>query len=173
MWIFLLSLSVLFLASIVGVLVVRLRADEWRPAGAPSYPATLWLSTFLLLLSSVTAHRGLQAVRADRQRALRQSLAATLALGVAFLMLQGVNWVQLVLSGVTARSGLFAFSFYLLTALHALHVIAGLVPLSIVFGRARRGFYHAESLAGVRYVAMYWHFLDAVWIVLFALLLLS
>ncbi len=58
----------------------------------------------------------------------------------------------------------------MLIALHAAHVIGGLIPLGVVTGRSLRGAYHAGRHAGVRYVATYWHFLDAVWLIMFGLL---
>lgn len=172
MWIFLISLSILFLASLVGVIVVRLRADVWRPEGAASLPWTLVLSTAILLASSGTIHRALRSVRSGRQETLARMLASTLLLGVVFLVLQAVNWVQLVFAGVGMKTGLYAFTFYVLTALHAAHVIGGIIPLTVITLRASRGRYGPDFHSGVRYITMYWHFLDAVWIVLCLLLVL-
>ncbi|RPJ46772.1 MAG: heme-copper oxidase subunit III, partial [Candidatus Latescibacterota bacterium] len=69
-----------------------------------------------------------------------------------------------------APSGLFGFTFYMLTGLHAAHVIGGLGALALTAARAGQGRYTPESRAGVDACAVYWHFLDVVWIVLFAVL---
>jgi cytochrome c oxidase subunit 3 len=165
------SLSMLFVASLVGFLLIRSRATVWGPPGGPGLPSGLWISTMLLLASGAALELGRARLRAGRQRAFRRALAATWLLGVAFLASQILNAFALAARGVTARSGLYGFTFYLLTGLHALHVLGGLVPLAIVTGHAQAGRYSPEVHPGVRYCAIYWHFLDAVWLVLFVLLL--
>jgi heme/copper-type cytochrome/quinol oxidase subunit 3 len=97
-----------------------------------------------------------------------------LALGVAFLLVQTLNWWKMVaVDAVLATESLYAFTFYVLTGLHALHVVGGLIPLAITTWRSHRGAYSWADFQGVRQVGMYWHFLDAVWVVLFAVLLLA
>jgi heme/copper-type cytochrome/quinol oxidase subunit 3 len=171
--IFLVSLSVLFLASLVGYLVVRLRADEWGPGGGDRYPEGLWISTLVILAASVTVHRALRAARLGDGRGTYRMLLTTLALGAAFLLLQTINWIQLASDGITARTGLYGFTFYIFTVLHALHVVGGIIPLVASTRRARRGGYSVDDHAGVLHVAMYWHFLDAVWMVLFVVILIG
>ncbi|MFH0982206.1 MAG: cytochrome c oxidase subunit 3 [Planctomycetota bacterium] len=72
----------------------------------------------------------------------------------------------------TASTGMYMFSFYLLTGLHGAHVIGGLVPLTVVTTKAFRGRYTRDYYPGVKYVAMYWHFLDVVWLVMFVVIFL-
>ena len=173
MAIFLVSLSVLFLASIAGYLVVRLRADSWAPDDGSGFPLGLWASTLIIVGCSVAIHAALSAVRAGRQAALVRSLAITLVLGLVFLGLQTANWIDLHRSGVTGRESLYGFTFYLFTALHAVHVVGGLIPLGVATARARAGAYSSLSHGGVLHCAMYWHFLDVVWVILFAIILLG
>ena len=163
MAIFLVSLSVLFIASIVGYLIVRFRADTWQPSEAADLPRGLWISTAVILISSVTMHGALQGVRRGRMDHLHRGLLATLGLGVLFLTLQIVAWFRMVEMGVHARSSLYAFTFYMLTALHGLHVVGGLIPLTIATIRSGLGRYTPAHHPGVIYVSMYWHFLDVVW----------
>ena len=170
MRLFLLSLGILFAASLIGYLVVRARAPEWPPAGSPGLPAGLWLSTGLILASSLSMWRGQVAARGHRAGALSRNLLITFVLGVAFLISQTLNWSVMGERHLIPQASLFAFTFYVLTALHGLHVVGGLIPMGITTVRSGRGRYTAESHAGVRYVAMYWHFLDVVWIVLFVAL---
>lgn len=167
MWVFLASLTMLFAGSLVGYLVVRARAETWRPEGVPNLPAGLWVSTAVIVLCSVAIHRAVVAIRSGRQQALVTALFATLALGVGFLVVQAFNWLQLWAADVTPRRGLYGFTFYVLTGLHAAHVVGGLVPLAFTIWRAVQGRYTWASYTGVRTVAMYWHFLDVVWIVMF------
>jgi len=170
MHLFLLSLTVLFAASIAGYLAVRFRADAWPPPGTPPLPAGLWIATIVLLASSGSIAVALSGVRNGRGGALRGGLAATAFLGVLFFLLQIRNWTILSAEEVTAESNLYGFTFYMLTGLHAVHLLGGLAALTVVTARAFRGAYTASLHGGVHYMSMYWHFLDAVWIVLFAVL---
>ena len=84
---------------------------------------------------------------------------------------QAVAWRELALQGVFLRSGPYSAFFYVLSVLHALHITAGLAALSWTWHRARTGAYTAESHAGLTHAAVFWHFLGATWICLFAVLL--
>ena len=170
MWVFLATLTVLFLASIVGYLVVRLKAPDWPPPGMPRLPAGLWLATVVLLAGSVTIHRAYRAIRRGERTASTRWLQATLALAFAFLFVQSWNWWGLIRLRLTAASNLYAFTFFMLTGLHAAHVIGGIVLLVIVLARSLRGRYGIDHHGGVTYAAMYWHFLDAIWLLLFAVM---
>lgn len=170
MWIFLATLAVLFVAAIVGYLVVRNKATDWPPPGMPRLPAGLWLATFVLLAASTTVHRALRMMRSGERTASTRWLAATLALGVAFLAVQCWNWWGLIRLHLTAASNLYAFTFFMLTGLHAAHVIGGVVLLAVVLARAHRGRYGSGHHPGVTYAAMYVHFLDGIWLLLFAVM---
>lgn len=164
---FLVSLGVLFAASMVGFLVIRVRAAAWPPPGVPGLPAGLWIGTGVLLLSSVTAHWALRSARGGKTSAVGPALAATWGLGALFLAMQVVNWLGLMAAEVTAGSSLYGFTFYMLTGLHGAHVIGGLIPVAVVTVKAFRGAYTADEHRGVTYAAMYWHFLDGIWLVMF------
>jgi cytochrome c oxidase subunit 3 len=170
MWIFLATLTVLFLAAIVGCLAVRLKATGWPPPGMPRLPAGLWLATAILAAGSATIHRALRLVRAGEGSASTRWLAVTLALGGAFLAVQGWNWWGLIRVRLTAASNLYAFTFFMLTGLHAVHVVGGVALLAVVVARSHLGRYGSGHHPGVTYAAMYWHFLDAIWVLLFAVL---
>jgi cytochrome c oxidase subunit 3 len=110
------------------------------------------------------------ALQANRQLPARRALGIALLLGLGFLACQGWNWVAALRAGLVPHTGMFAITFYLMTGLHALHTLGGLVPLAIVNVRAARGAYTPFRRAGVHYCALYWHFVDAVWLVMFATL---
>ena len=170
MWLFLIVLGVLFVATILGYLVVRIdNGETFVPSDAPPPPELLLVSTLALLVSSFTMQR---AVAAGRSGDPRQGgmMVVTMLLALAFLVMQGVAWAQLVRENLTITDNLYAWSFYVLTGLHAAHVIGGLPPMAITTWRAMRGRYGPENHRGIVYCAMYWHFLDAVWIVLYATL---
>jgi cytochrome c oxidase subunit 3 len=167
------SLSMLFGATLMGYVVVRSRAAAWPPPGVPGLPSGLLLSTAILLASSVAVWVALDGARRGRQSALRGGLLAALVLGAAFLASQTICWFSLVARHFTMRTNLYGFLFYLLTGLHALHVVGGLVPLGVTTVRAWQGRYTAAAHEGVVHVALYWHFLDVIWLVLFAVLTLT
>jgi len=170
MWIFLATLTVLFLAGIVGYLVVRLKATAWPPPGMPRLPAGLWLATPILVAGSITIQRALALIRAGERAASARWVGATLGLAAAFLAVQSWNWWDLIRVRLTAGSNLYAFTFFMLTGLHAAHVVGGIVLLAVVFVRARAGRYGSGHHPGVTYAAMYWHFLDVIWLLLFAVM---
>ncbi|MFZ5803537.1 MAG: cytochrome c oxidase subunit 3 [Acidobacteriota bacterium] len=167
MRLFLLSLSVLFTASMVGILVVRAKAATWPPEGAPPLPAGLWLSTGLILLSSWTLSAGFRRFSPGAGKVAANYLLVTNVLALVFLGNQVLNWQALWPAFAARATALYAFSFFLLTVLHALHVLGGVVSLAVVTVKARRA---RLTLQGLSYAATYWHFLTVVWLVIFALL---
>src|SRR6185436_14871535 len=161
----------LFVAAIVGYLIVRNKTTDWPPPGMPRLPSGLWLATMILVGAGITVHRALIAIRRGELRRTTRWLMVTLALGSTFLVVQSWNWWGLIRSHMTASSkNLYAFTFFMLTGLHAAHAIGGIVLLAVVLARSRGGRYGSGHHPGVTYAAMYWHFLDAMWLWLFAVL---
>ncbi|MDQ7007875.1 MAG: cytochrome c oxidase subunit 3 [Acidobacteriota bacterium] len=169
---FLLSGSMLFGAVMVAYVSIRLGAGTWPPALAPPIPRSTWLSTALAVGASVLMARALRAARAGDRVRLAGRLRGALALAVAFLGSQAAVWVQLQATGGGVRSSLYGFTFHVFSALHAVHVVGGAVPLVFVLWRAGRGAYDAHHCGAVEYLAAYWHFLTAVWLLLFVLMVL-
>jgi cytochrome c oxidase subunit 3 len=168
--VFLVSLGVLFAAALVAYAVIRLRAETWRVEGQ-HLPRGVWVSTLLLAGCSVALQRALAGVRGGRADRLFADLLLGGALALSFVASQLWNWVSFYAWDVLYRGSLYGFTFYMLTGLHALHVIGGLAALGWVAARARRGAYTWAHHAGVRHTAVYWHFLGAVWLVLLGVLL--
>jgi cytochrome c oxidase subunit 3 len=177
------SLTMLFLSSIAAYLIVRYEflnrnpdgpPVAWPPAGMPAAPHSLWLSTLVILASSVTMQMALNAIRRDDEARLLRFLRITFTLGILFLCLQTVNWLEFyrAIPPGTNFSGVYLAGFYILTSLHALHVLGGLIPLALVIVHAKHGKYSRNFHPGVRYSTVYWHFLDIIWIVLFIIILL-
>lgn len=169
MWLFLSSLTMLFLAAIGGYVIIRLTGRYSPVAGVIHVPALLWASTLLVLGCSVAIQRALMNVRRQRLERFRQALGAALLLAGAFLAVQTPALVALLREHESLRASnihLYGLMFMLIL-LHALHVAGGLIPLVVTCAQARRGRYDHEHHAPVRYLAMYWHFLDLVWVVMF------
>ena len=170
MLLFLLSLATLFAPLLVIYLLIRSESAVWPPPGLPPLPAALWLSTACLVVLSGVLHAAVLAARAGERARLRTLLIAALVLTLGFLANQAFCWQQL-LSDLALQAWRVAGFFYFFTVIHALHVIGGVGPLVLVFANALRGRYGAQNFTGVRLCAMYWHFLDAVWVVMFCAML--
>jgi cytochrome c oxidase subunit 3 len=171
MWVALASIAMLFTA-LTSAYVIRAANRDWQPV---ELPHVLWLSTTLILASSVTFEVARRALRREEQGAYRRWLAVALALGFGFLLSQLFAWRQLVAEGVYLASNPYSSFFYLLSGLHGLHLLGGMSGLSYLLWRAVREL-HAEARKKRRAltdaVGIYWHFMDGLWVYLFALLLL-
>jgi cytochrome c oxidase subunit 3 len=170
---FIASLSVLFATTLIACLLVTVETGSWRADAVPGLTRKLWISTLFLLAVSVVLERGLHQIRRNRSQALYWMLLVTFLLALGFLANQTRVWMSLdnIQLPTNART-LFAFSFALITGLHALHVLGGFVPLTVCTVRASRERYSSFDHAGVTYCAMYWHFLDVAWVVIVSVLLL-
>ncbi len=168
MLLLLVSLGVLFAAALVAYIVA------WRhpnlDAGTISLPPLLWGSTGLLLLSSVTMQRAVRADRWGRSRVRTHAVVITALLGLAFLGCQSPSLLRLLGEHTPAAKDhpSLAALIFILIVIHAAHVVGGLVPLGIVTWKA---LFPRGGVGPLRSCAMYWHFLDGVWLVLFGVLL--
>lgn len=173
MWLLIVTLAVIFAATLMAYVFVRLSPNNvggWPPPHMPPLPSALILSTLVLLASSATVHVAVTAAQRG-ERAVGTWMVATLALGLLFLGVQAFAWFDAVRANMNFSQHLYAWTFYVLTVLHALHVFGGLIPMAVTTRHAVAGRYGPGRLAGITYCAMYWHFLDAAWIVLYATLL--
>ncbi len=169
MVIFLGTWAMLFAALFFAYAEVRVRAETWPPFGEAPLPLGLpALNTLVLAAASLALGLGLRAVRSARPRTLKRWLLLGFALGVLFLALQSKVWVSVWRGGLKPDSTIYGSVFYALTCFHALHVLVGLVGLLILLPGALAGAYTVNRHAPVRLWTMYWHFVDAVWVIMFA-----
>jgi cytochrome c oxidase subunit 3 len=136
------------------------------------YPADVLelpvVASLLLWSSSVTIHLAVRALRADRTRRFTLWWGATVALGALFLASTAREWHGLIYEhGLTIGTNLFGTTFYALVGLHATHVIVGLLMLTTVFVLALGGHVKAAHAHRADVLSLYWHFVDAVWVVVF------
>jgi cytochrome c oxidase subunit III len=172
MWLLIAALGMLFAATLVLYLVLRLTAEQWPPPGHPSLPmGWLSLSTFILIGSGFTIQFALHSVRQGRLALHKTGLSLTLVLALAYLVSQFMAWRVLWEANASVHGDWYAGTFYLLTVLHALHVFGGIIPLLSITAQAFKQRFSASYWLPVKSVVMYWHFLDAVWIVVFLVLL--
>lgn len=162
------SWTMMFGSLFFAYAVLRLKAGTWPPEGIEPLPRLLpFVNTLVLLASSVVLARGVRRAADARIGALLGALKTTLALGSLFLVLQLAVWIPLWGSGFRIDSGVYGSIFYGLTVFHALHVLAGLVALAVLLPGARNGRWRSGAQSRVRGTAMFWHFVDAVWVVMF------
>ena len=126
------------------------------------------LSTICLLSSSITIVLAVRALRRGAERTFRLWWLATLLLGLEFLTGTAIEWHRLIYArGFTIRTNLFATTYYSLVGLHALHVTVGLILILVVLVLAALGHVDKRQAARADVLSWYWHFVDAVWVVVF------
>ena len=124
--------------------------------------------TICLLSSSLTIHLAVSALRRKGVRGFAVWRFATIALGIAFLYGTATEWHRLIYNdGLTISTNLFGTTYYSLVGLHGFHVVVGLIALSIVMALTLLGNVRAEHAERVDVLSLYWHFVDAVWVVVF------
>ena len=164
---FFIGAEVMFFAGLISAyFVLRVGAAQWPPPLQPRLPVLVTgLNTLVLLGSSFALVRAVR-LRRDRPRLVR-GLALTGALGVVFLAVQGYEWAQLLGYGLTMTSGAYGVTFYTLIGVHGLHVLGALAWLGFVLAGVRRGRFVDPHAGGLRACGMYWHFVVALWPVLY------
>lgn len=170
MVLFLLSDVATFAAGFVYYAFIRV--GTWPPTDLPHLLGSLVLfNTVVLIASSVTLHFAHTALEAGDRRRFLGLLGVTTGLGLIFVGGQALEYYEFIIeTGFTLTSGAFASAFYGLTGLHGLHVTLGVILLGFTLSRGLRGAYDAERDTAVRTVSLYWHFVDAVWLFLVAVL---
>jgi cytochrome c oxidase subunit III len=175
MALFIASELMLFGGLFAGYFFVRQQADSWPPADIEH---TLskgigGLLTAILVSSSIAAHFGILGVKRDNQAQFKLGIAIAIVLGTIFIAGQIYEWFNLMDEGLTADSGVYGSTFYIITGFHGAHVIAGLAMLAVVMLRAVwRDFTAARHLFADASV-LYWHFVDVIWVFVFSILYLS
>jgi cytochrome c oxidase subunit III len=129
-------------------------------------------ATIILVVSSFTCQMGVFAIRRDDHRGFVRNIAATLVLGVTFLLLQAFDYTVLMHEGLTMGSTTFGTTYFTLTGFHGAHVFGGVLMLSVVLYRGMAGQFSARHHDMVEAMSLYWHFVDVVWILLFSILYL-
>ena len=144
---------------------------EWQPF---ALPFQVWISTLIILLSSLSYHFGKSAIVRDDQASAKKWMIVTTVLGAMFISSQLLAWLALTARGLYVASNPYAGFFYVLTAVHAFHVLGGMVALGSIVLRVwapaagEAALVKRSALAQV--VGWYWHFMGALWIVLLVLL---
>ncbi len=139
---------------------------------SPPYPAQVlaipFFNTVCLLASSVTIWLAEREIDRGRMRGFAAWWTLTIALGAIFIAGTAIEWHKLIyVEGLTIRTNLFGTTFYSLVGLHATHVVVGLIGLSLILIFTLTGHVTEKHSERVQVFALYWHFVDAVWVVVF------
>ena len=172
MWLFLGSECLFFGSLISAYLLYRHRSVT------PPYPKDLYdipftsVSSFILLMSSLSMVLALAAIQRGDVRRMRIWLVCTATLGICFLAGQAYEFTTFYDRGLTLHTNLFGSTFFVLTGFHGAHVAVGVLILLSVFVRSLQGGIKQENSLTVELVGLYWHFVDIVWIIIFTLVYL-
>ena len=167
MLLFIASEVMLFGSFFTAYFFVRVidQAPAWPPADFELPVFVAGVNTAILVTSSFTMHWALQAIKRGNRAGLQAGLVLTLALGITFLLTQAREYSRV---GFAPHDEAFGTIFYGLTGLHGAHVFVGLSLLTMATVRAFRGHFTAEHHHGVEIPGIYWHFVDVMWIVVYA-----
>ena len=172
MWVGLASIMMLFVA-LTSALIVRqtqgLSGDvsDWVSI---EMPPILWLNTAVILISSLTMEFARRALKRNDYARFNRLITTTTLLGVVFLIGQVIAWQQLAAQGIYINSNPHSSFFYLLTSLHGLHLLGGIIALGYVTVAALRMRISLKKRTVVDVTALYWHFMDGLWVYLLVLL---
>ena len=168
MWLALIPIVMLFVAFTSAGVVRGGISSDWVGVVPPRI---LWLNTFLLLASSVSLELSRGSLRAGLHRAFTGWLYATTVLGLAFVGGQLFAWRELISRGIYLSTNPSSSFFYLLTAAHGLHLLGGIAALIYLLLRARSMVVEPARRTALEITAIYWHFLDGLWVYIFLLLM--
>ncbi len=169
-WLFLSSEALFFGAFIATYFLYRGRDETFNGGPKPKelfdIPFTS-VTSFVLLMSSLTMVLALAAIQRGDHRRLRIWLLATALFGMVFIGGQVFEFTEFYREGLSLSSNLFGTTFFTLTGLHGAHVTMGIVWLLMLWGRSVQGRLGQEQAEAVEIAGLYWHFVDVVWIVIF------
>jgi cytochrome c oxidase subunit 3 len=175
MVLFIASEIMLFGGMFAGYFFVRNQADSWPPGDIEhtvSKDVGAILTVFLIS-SSVAAHFGILGIKNNNRVQFKVGIALAIVLGGIFIGGQIYEWLNLLDEGLTAGSGPYGATFYLITGFHGSHVIAGLAMLLVVLTRAIWNDFTPTRHLFADAAVLYWHFVDVIWGFVFFILYLS
>lgn len=167
LWVGIISIVMLF-AALSSALIVRQGEGNWNYFAMPT---VFWITTLLVILSSGTMHFALKAARKGNLSTSVTGLWITALLGVAFLAGQFMGWMKLAEAGIYFRDNPSNSFLIVLTGLHGLHLIGGIISIIFVLVKSLLLKYKNGDTLGIELCATYWHFMGALWIYLFFFLL--
>lgn len=169
-WVAIISISMLFLA-LTAVMVARaVESNNWIHTAVPPL---LYYNTLVLVSSSFTLELSKRALKRDAEKQFVRWLHVTTGLGIAFIAGQLVAWRELAAQGIYINTNPSSSFIYLLTAAHGLHLLGGILALLYLVFRRHKIILNPRKRIAVDITAIYWHFMDGLWIYLFTLLVVK
>ena len=166
LWLAMVSMVMLF-AGLTSGYIVRQAEGNWHVF---ELPGVFFLSTAFILLSSGSMQWALNSVKRNDNKGLVTGMIVTLGLGLAFCFTQFMAWSKLVEQGIFFIGNPSGSFLYVLTGLHLAHLVGGILYVIYVTFRSIQMKYHSGSYLPVQLCAIFWHFLDFLWIYLFIFL---
>ncbi len=166
LWVAMGSIIMMF-AGLTSAYIVKKNQSVWLQF---DLPLVFWYSTGVILLSSLTMFLAAKAIKAGNMGQYRSLLGVTAVLGILFLIMQYAGFKTLEardIALVGPKSNSAASFLFVITVLHMLHVLGGVISLVIVFAKAIKTEVKKQSTVTVEVVGTYWHFVDVLWIYLF------
>jgi cytochrome c oxidase subunit 3 len=162
---------IMMFAGLTSAFVVSKSRVDWLKDF--QLPTAFFYSTVVIIGCSVTFHLAKKAIQKDNQKATTSFLFATLALGILFVILQFLGFGQIVSNGyyfTGAESSITTTFLYIVTVVHLAHLAGGLIALLVIIYKQLKHKYNSTQTLGIELGAMYWHFLDLLWVYLFLFL---
>ena len=164
------SMFMMFAGLTSAFVVSRSRVDWMKDF---QLPTAFYISTIIIIGCSITFHLAKKAIKKDKQKATTYLLLGTLALGISFVISQFIGFRQVLDSGYffTGNASSITTTFlYMVTIVHLAHLFGGLISLLIIIYNHFKQKYNSSQTLGIELGAMYWHFLDFLWVYLFLFL---
>jgi len=169
-WILVITEAMLFAGLIGAYSLIRVNMmGEWPPGPLVHDVRLGGINTIVLLTSSLTVALAVAYSKFGNERNILLSLLASLGLAGLFIGIKAIEWSELFAEGFTLTSSLAASTYYVLTSVHAAHVLGGMIVMLYLITKVLKGGYKSGGYEGVENFGIYWHFIDIVWIFLFAL----
>lgn len=169
LWLFIVSVCMVF-ASMTSAYIVRQAEGNWQIF---ELPPLFWITSGIILLSSFTMHWAYMAAKRDNLEMVKVAMVVTTLMGAGFLVGQVLAWGELVENNVYFVGNPSGSFVYVLSGLHGLHIVGGVVFLMITLVATFRFQVHSKNLSLIEMCTTFWHFLDALWLYLFVFLLLN
>jgi len=162
LWVAIASIIMMF-AGLTSAYIVKSGQANWQEVQTP---VTFWYSTGVIIISSLTMQAALRAIKQKAMVQYRSLLLLTLVLGIAFVVLQWISFSWLWSHGVRFEGAGAGQFLYIIFGLHALHVLGGIIALTVMLLKQYIGKTRSYNTTPVEVMSTYWHFVDVLWIYL-------
>jgi cytochrome c oxidase subunit 3 len=171
LWAAMASIMMMF-GAFTSAYIVKQAAGNWLEY---SFPSMFYISTAVIVLSSITIHLSFNSFKSGDEKLYKNYLWATLVLGIAFVVCQYLGWTQLFNRGIDLKGNVSGSFFYLISGIHALHVLGGIAALivSIINAQTLKFEVTKKRINRFDLTLNYWHFVDFLWVYLFVFLIVS